>query len=532
MRSALFFSTCIAALATAAGAIAAGTPGPGGPGISAPVGSAITYHGRLLKNGVPVNGNSNIIFKLWDAAAGGTQVGSTVTLTNQFVTLGLFTGSLNFGPAVFNGLARWIEVQVQGPGDAGFTLLTPRQTVSAAPYALYALGGAGTGSQWVESGGNLTYANGNTGVIGHGAAAPASGDGVYLSGNYDTVAHVWAYNYDISTPNSLCLQAPGGNVGIGTVTPTSRLEIAAQDGLKITGFQPYLTLKDTNAGGARGILSGSNGHLGFYPEGTFGVNPAMILRTNGRLGVGTINPEAVLHAQSSASTVAAILGRHTGDTAGVWGESNTGSGTVGISQTWAGVYGQSQGNAGVWGRSTNGFGVYGEAVNPGAVAGYFRHLGTGEALHVDGKAAVKTLQILGGADIVEGFETGDGSVEPGTVVVIDPEHPGELRPSSTPYDRRVAGIVSGAGGISPGLHLGQEGVLNGETPVAMSGRVYVRSSIENGRIRAGDLLTTSSHPGCAMRATDHSRALGAILGKAMTSLDAGTGLVLVLVNLQ
>jgi hypothetical protein len=66
----------------------------------------------------------------------------------------------------------------------------------------------------------------------------------------------------------------------------------------------------------------------------------------------------------------------------------------------------------------------------------------------------------------------------------------------------------------------------------MSGRVYVRCSAEKGAIHPGDLLTTAGAAGCAMRARDEGRSHGAVLGKAMTALDHGTGLVLVLVNLQ
>jgi hypothetical protein len=139
------------------------------------------------------------------------------------------------------------------------------------------------------------------------------------------------------------------------------------------------------------------------------------------------------------------------------------------------------------------------------------------ALFADGKATVRTLDIIGGADIVEGFETGSQSLEPGTVVVIDEDHPGELRASRVAYDHHVAGVVSGAGGIAPGLKLGQEGAMNGGTPVAMSGRVYVRCSAEKGVIHPGDLLTTAGTAGCAMRARDAERSQGAVLGKAMST---------------
>jgi len=66
----------------------------------------------------------------------------------------------------------------------------------------------------------------------------------------------------------------------------------------------------------------------------------------------------------------------------------------------------------------------------------------------------------------------------------------------------------------------------------LTGRVYVQADTSNGPIRPGDLLTTSATPGYAMKVTDHSRAHGAIIGKAMTGLKEGKGLALVLVSLQ
>ncbi|MEM7310861.1 MAG: hypothetical protein AAF682_29590 [Planctomycetota bacterium] len=144
---------------------------------------------------------------------------------------------------------------------------------------------------------------------------------------------------------------------------------------------------------------------------------------------------------------------------------------------------------------------------------------------------VNTLTIVGGADLVEGFESGDTACAPGTVVSIDPQHPGRLMPSDGAYDTKVAGVVSGAGGVAPGIRMGQESVMDGDTPVAMTGRVFVRCSDENGAIEPGDRLTTSSVPGVAMKATDTDRCDGAVLGKAMSRANE-EGLVLVLVNLQ
>jgi hypothetical protein len=145
-----------------------------------------------------------------------------------------------------------------------------------------------------------------------------------------------------------------------------------------------------------------------------------------------------------------------------------------------------------------------------------------------------TITLEGGADLAEPFKiTPKNDVVPeGAVVVIDDEHPGQLKMSDQAYDTRVAGVVSGANGINPGIQMEQQGVLEGGKNVALTGRVYVLADASNGAIRPGDMLTTSSSPGRAMKATDHSRASGAILGKAMTGLSDGKGMVLVLVTLQ
>jgi hypothetical protein len=119
------------------------------------------------------------------------------------------------------------------------------------------------------------------------------------------------------------------------------------------------------------------------------------------------------------------------------------------------------------------------------------------------------------------------------VLSIDPENPGKLKVCDVPYDRCVAGVVSGAGGIHPGMMMGQAGsVADGDHPVALTGRVYCYADASKRSIQPGDLLTTSETPGHAMAARDFERSHGAVIGKAMTSLDEGTGLVLVLVNLQ
>jgi hypothetical protein len=161
------------------------------------------------------------------------------------------------------------------------------------------------------------------------------------------------------------------------------------------------------------------------------------------------------------------------------------------------------------------------------------------AIKDDGAVSVNVLEI-NGADLAERFDVSGGRgqarmspVEAGMVVAIDPDRPGKLMVSEHDYDHGVAGVISGAGAIGPGVLMGG-GVTEGDGvhPIALSGRVYCRVDTSGGPIRPGDLLTTSERRGHARRVTDYARGQGAVLGKAMGSLGEGTGLVLVLVTLQ
>jgi hypothetical protein len=97
----------------------------------------------------------------------------------------------------------------------------------------------------------------------------------------------------------------------------------------------------------------------------------------------------------------------------------------------------------------------------------------------------------------------------------------------------AAGVISGAGGVRPGLLMRQPGTLaDGDHAVALTGRVYCNVDATAAPIEPGDLITTSDTPGHGMKVTDHGKALGAIIGKAMTGLDRGRGQILVLVSLQ
>ena len=148
-----------------------------------------------------------------------------------------------------------------------------------------------------------------------------------------------------------------------------------------------------------------------------------------------------------------------------------------------------------------------------------------------GTVSMPVLQITGGSDLAEQFEIGEGA-KPGMLVSIDPLHAGRLVIARGAYNRRVAGIISGANHLSAGMVLPNIATAKKSMPVTLTGRVWVYCDATRQPIKPGDLLTTSTIPGHAMKVTNYAKAQGAIIGKAMSSLKSGRGLVLVLVTLQ
>ncbi len=204
----------------------------------------------------------------------------------------------------------------------------------------------------------------------------------------------------------------------------------------------------------------------------------------------------------------------------------------GIDAYKTGVYGYSEGGVGVCGESP----VY---------AGYFKgevYIAGGDLTVESGNTNVDQLKVsknivvggdikLANADVAEDFDmSANNAVEPGTVMVFDQD--GALCESQSAYDRRVAGVIAGAGGYRPGLILDkQESALNRQ-PVALMGKVYCKVDAEFGPVAVGDLLTSSPTPGHAMTASDPARAFGCVIGKALRPLPTGRGLLPILVALQ
>ncbi len=149
-----------------------------------------------------------------------------------------------------------------------------------------------------------------------------------------------------------------------------------------------------------------------------------------------------------------------------------------------------------------------------------------------GRVITDQLEIKAGSDLAEYFDVTSENIRPGYIASIDPANPGKLTTSKTDYDRKVVGIVSGANGLSTGMFMGQTGsIANGSHPIALTGRAYVYATSENGPIKPGDFLTSSSKLGYAMKVKKLKKAKGAIIGKAMSEIDEN-GFVLVLINLQ
>jgi hypothetical protein len=139
--------------------------------------------------------------------------------------------------------------------------------------------------------------------------------------------------------------------------------------------------------------------------------------------------------------------------------------------------------------------------------------------------------ILRNADAAEQFDLADAvSVVPGTLMVLN--HEMKLEPSSLSYDRKVVGVVAGAGKHRPGILLGHKPGGAARVPISVLGKVSCKADATYGSIELGDLLTTSPTPGHAMKANDPQRAFGAVIGKALSCLKEGAGLVDVLITLQ
>jgi hypothetical protein len=293
----------------------------------------------------------------------------------------------------------------------------------------------------------------------------------------------------------------------------------------------------TTAPGGNGVFGSNNSAT--KGRGVQGNGPEAGVGGFSDKGVGVLAQSGQgdgLHATTGSSAKSAVFASN-GSTAPA--SAKGGHGVLGLTV--------SPGGAGVFGANnspTTGRGVQGNG--PEAGVGGFSEKGVG-VLAQSGGVALKAQGPLAGrfegdvevtgdirlvnADCAEDFDVAiDGTAEPGTVVVFDAH--GALRPSISPYDKKVVGIVSGAGQYKPAIVLDRQESLQHRAPVALMGKVFCNVNADEHAIEVGDLLTTSSCPGHAMKATDPSRAFGAVIGKALRPLASGRGKIPVLVALQ
>jgi hypothetical protein len=535
------------------------------------MGTAFTYQGRLENAGGPVDGVScDLIFTLCGSSAGSDQIGSPQPKTAA-VQDGFFTVNLDFGANAFNGQERWLKIEVRCPAGAGaYAALTPRQQLTPAPYALNAPlvvynpnnQNATAALSWYNDGAK------DWPRIRYGGSGQGATNGFLIQGQGDAAR---------------LAVLDDGAVGVGTQDPQAKLHVAAGAGERAIylsggpaigaaslstkwnlppssgdGTLPLIASGWDTAGGI-GFIQGNNvsspvvwmyasaGRNAFtVASKTYGgtgedvtsidnyLTPLLQVRENGKVGIGTTNPTlgklevyngAIASSGASGGLLVAYNPNNQGASASLsWYNDGT--------KDWPRIrYGGSGQGA------TNGLLIQGAGDATRLAILDNGNVGIGtiapqKELDVNGTTRTEILQITGGSDLAEPFEVA-GEVQPGLVVAIDPDHPGQLRIADRAYDRMVAGCVSGAHGINPGLVMQQEGTAaSGAFPVALSGRVYCWADASYGPIHPGDLLTTSATPGHLMAVTDYEQAQGAIAGKAMTGLETGRGLILVLVTLQ
>jgi hypothetical protein len=246
-------------------------------------GTAIGYQGRLNDGGLPATGLYDFTFHVFDAEVDGTDLAGPLgplPYDAVPVTNGLFNVSLDFGPDIFSGPARWLEITVRTNGVGDPSLLAPRTPLLPTPYAIFADKAGAVAS------GTLTAEQLNSGGV-----PPAVGQ--FLS--YDGANFLWrdrgVVEGNLWLPNGTDAYYNGGKVGIGTPTPANKLTVytpTLEYGIEHTDGDIRL---GTFVGRATGYLGTLSDHtLTFFANDNGLENMTMSLLPGGNVGIGTATP--------------------------------------------------------------------------------------------------------------------------------------------------------------------------------------------------------------------------------------------------
>jgi hypothetical protein len=314
------------------------------------LGTAFTYQGQLQLSGAPADGPCDFQFALYDAAAGGAQLGTTQTLTTIGVTDGLFTVQLNeggqFGADAFVGEQRWLQIGVRCPaGTGGYTALSPRQQLTATPYARYAP--AAGSAPWSGLTGVPPGFSDGTDNDSLGALSCANGQVAKRSGGSWVCAADDNTTYSAGT--GLVLSGNQFSVNFGTSANTVAAGNHTHGGQQWTASQSYgLLVNDTALNGTAVIGTASGGGSGAVGvAGGSGNGVGVFGSSTASVGVKGLSGDP--------STIVPPV-------AAVWGDSHTNAGVIGTSDDFVGIRGESTNGTGVYGFTQQGlYGVFGES---------------------------------------------------------------------------------------------------------------------------------------------------------------------------
>jgi len=325
-----------------------------------------TYQGKLTDNGA-AQSTYQMQFALFDAA-GGSQIGGTITDAAVAVAGGVFTVRLDFGASVFTGADRFLQIAVRRSASETYTILSPREKIASSPYSIRTLSAAQA---------DVSLDSNKLGGLN---ASEYVTNATVGSSFIKNAATLQTANFNINGNGFV-----GGNFGVGTTTPTSKLQVFSS-GYGITQTNGAVTIGSFLSsvdGGSAWFGTRTNHPLNFFTNDGL---PQMTLTTAGNFGIGITNPTAKLQVLNSVGGATGIFAESSSGRA-VWGKSVTSRGVYGESDSLEGVYGISDTGVGVAGRSRANAGVYAEATSLVGVGVYARNLFGGRAFYGEGNVA-------------------------------------------------------------------------------------------------------------------------------------------------